>query len=405
LKATVSNVGWKDVETDVELQLLIDEEIANKTTIAKLDAGSSEEITYLWIPSVEGTYTVKAYAPPIAGEEITLNNVDAETVTVSPPKTPTVQAKPWNNYANVGESVRVNIRVYDVTDLYTWQIKLHYNPEVLEFREIWLPDDHVFSEAKYVAPSPNVKEDYVMYGACLLDDAEPFSGSGILCEMHFKAKARGSSSLKLDGEGTFLLDSESNAMSIQIVNSWVDVLGDIIEITNVETTRTGVYAGWIIEVNATVRNNDNIPQAFSVSVNFASELRVIRKVSDLPPGKEITLIFSMDTSTLTPYVDYAIWAEATIVIGETWAYNNFWFFWSEPSVLKGSMEAPVRVRLVPDINGDTKVNMGDVYVAALAFGSYPEHRRWNLLADTNQDNKVDMKDIYLIVTNFGKKIY
>jgi len=406
-KATVRNVGCKDVETDVKLQLLIDENIVNETIIANLGVGASEEITYQWTPTVKGTYTVKAYAPPIAVEENTLNNVATETVTVSLPKIPTVQVTPWTNYVNVGEFVKVNIRVNDVTDLYAWQIRLHYDPEVLEFRNIELPDIHVFTGASYTAPSPKVGEDYVMYGASLIGAAQPFSGKGILCEVNFKAKARGSSSLELNSAETYLLDSDLNSMPIQIANSRIDVFGDVIEITNVETTRTQVYSGWIIEANATVRNNDNFPQTFSVTACFASQLMVIRQVSELPPGRETTLTFYMDTSALTPYVDYAIWAEATIVVGETWAYNNFWFFYA-PVALLGSMESFSRVartRIVPDINGDRKVSAHDIGIAALAFGSYPEHQRWNLLADMNQDNKVDLKDIGLVAKNFGKYVY
>ncbi len=410
LKATVTNVGWKDIETDVKVQLLIDENIVNEIIVAKLEVGASEEITYLWTPTVTGTYTVRAYAPPIAGEEITLNNVATEIVTVSPPKIPTVQIDPWRRYVNVGEFVKVHIRIYDATDLYAWQIKIHYNPEVLEFRNIWLSDTHVFAGASYTAPDPKVGEDHILYGVSLLGAAEPFSGSGILCEVDFKAKARGSSNLQLIDEETFLLDSDLNSISIQIVNSWVDVFGDIIEIKNVETTRTDVYTEWIIEVNATVRNNDNIPQSFSVTAYFASELKIIRKVSDLPPGEEATLTFYMDTSTLTPYVDYAIWAEATIIIDETWAYNNFWFFWAE--VVPLSMSAHgwsfpgiVTTRIVPDIDGNTKVDIRDVGIAALAFGSYPEHQRWNLLADMNQDDKVNIRDLALVAKNFGKSVY
>jgi len=49
-----------------------------------------------------------------------------------------------------------------------------------------------------------------------------------------------------------------------------------------------------------------------------------------------------------------------------------------------------------------RVDMKDIAIAAMAFGSYPGHPRWNLIVDINQDNHVDMRDIALIARNFGK---
>ena len=56
----------------------------------------------------------------------------------------------------------------------------------------------------------------------------------------------------------------------------------------------------------------------------------------------------------------------------------------------------------PDIDDDGIVDVLDIYTAALAFGSYPEHPNWNCNADANRDNKIDIEDIYLIAINFGK---
>ena len=57
-----------------------------------------------------------------------------------------------------------------------------------------------------------------------------------------------------------------------------------------------------------------------------------------------------------------------------------------------------------DINEDGIVNMRDTSIAARAFGSYPDHPRWNPIADINEDNKVDMRDIAPIARNFGKTV-
>ena len=56
-----------------------------------------------------------------------------------------------------------------------------------------------------------------------------------------------------------------------------------------------------------------------------------------------------------------------------------------------------------DLNNDGVVNMDDLFIATLAFGSYPGHPRWNSTADLNQDGKVGMIDIGMIAKRLGWK--
>ncbi|HVP93165.1 MAG TPA: dockerin type I domain-containing protein, partial [Acidobacteriota bacterium] len=59
--------------------------------------------------------------------------------------------------------------------------------------------------------------------------------------------------------------------------------------------------------------------------------------------------------------------------------------------------------LVGDVNGDGMVNLKDVLLAGLAFGSTPDSPKWNQHADINSDNMIDMLDIYAIASHFGEK--
>jgi thermitase len=81
LNATVFNNGLNS-ETDVELYLSIDDTVVNSTTIAELLTDSSCTINYLWTPTVEATYNVTAYAPPVPSEETTVNNQESKFVGV-----------------------------------------------------------------------------------------------------------------------------------------------------------------------------------------------------------------------------------------------------------------------------------------------------------------------------------
>jgi hypothetical protein len=56
-----------------------------------------------------------------------------------------------------------------------------------------------------------------------------------------------------------------------------------------------------------------------------------------------------------------------------------------------------------DINEDTKVDLVDVFSAAIAFGSFPGHPKWDPRCDVNDDFKVDLQDYFRICRKFGFK--
>jgi len=58
--------------------------------------------------------------------------------------------------------------------------------------------------------------------------------------------------------------------------------------------------------------------------------------------------------------------------------------------------------MLGDLNGDGKIDIKDLALAAKAFGSYPSHPRWNSRADVDQDGRVYIKDLAIVARNFGK---
>jgi hypothetical protein len=49
-----------------------------------------------------------------------------------------------------------------------------------------------------------------------------------------------------------------------------------------------------------------------------------------------------------------------------------------------------------DLNLDGKSDIVDFIIVAKAFGSHPEHPRWNPIADVNKDKKVNIVDLYFM---------
>jgi len=58
-----------------------------------------------------------------------------------------------------------------------------------------------------------------------------------------------------------------------------------------------------------------------------------------------------------------------------------------------------------DVNGDGVVNILDMNVLAIAFGSYPRHLKWNPRADVNDDDLVDIFDLMRVAQDYGARAY
>ena len=57
-----------------------------------------------------------------------------------------------------------------------------------------------------------------------------------------------------------------------------------------------------------------------------------------------------------------------------------------------------------DINNDGVVNIEDIAIVANAFGSYPEHPRWNETADMDKNGVVNIIDVATVAKEFGKML-
>jgi parallel beta-helix repeat protein len=287
LEATVVNKGLNN-ETSVELLLIIKANVVNSTTISFLQAGSSHTIKHHWMPTIEGTYNITAYTPPVPEEEIITNNIVTKIVTVS--TRTSIYIHPPESTIKLNETFTVNINLNAVEDLYAWQVTLYFDPAIINCTSASLPPNHIFVDRpNYFTYWIENAMGYVTLGLTLLGQIPTFTGSGILCQITFKAIGLGTSDL-----------------------------------------------------------------------------------------------------TFQPYADYL--PKTSLVSSR---------FETIPDVIL--IDGVVEVKLIPgDINRDGKVDIKDIAIAASAFGSVPEHPRWNPIADINQDGKVDIKDLALIAKNFGK---
>jgi hypothetical protein len=58
----------------------------------------------------------------------------------------------------------------------------------------------------------------------------------------------------------------------------------------------------------------------------------------------------------------------------------------------------------PDINGDGIVNIKDIVIVAMAYGTSIGVPGFNISADLNQDGSINIADLYLVAQTFGEHV-
>jgi hypothetical protein len=71
---------------------------------------------------------------------------------------------------------------------------------------------------------------------------------------------------------------------------------------------------------------------------------------------------------------------------------------------ESQMNVYVRARYVdsPDINGDGKVNLQDLFILAKAYGSKPGAPNWNPKADIDGNGIVGLSDLVALTQYYGQ---
>jgi hypothetical protein len=119
LSATVYNLGRTN-ETGVEVQILINgTEVAS--AITDLDNGTWYTLNYLWTPTIEGSYNITAYAPPLTGEDVIINNVVSKIVRVRTVQVALISANSeLTAVAPILDSMGIGYDVYNNNNAYLY---------------------------------------------------------------------------------------------------------------------------------------------------------------------------------------------------------------------------------------------------------------------------------------------
>lgn len=177
--------------------------------------------------------------------------------------------------------------------------------------------------------------------------------------------------------------------------------------------------GWIIEIISlqTLDKDFQVKTSFMQGTNLTAELTLksialgskeaafaVGAIDSFGHVLNTVFVSDFEVSPGLSYMNVSLRIPEWAKLGDAQLYAGA--YTALPS-LGGSPYCPevstvFKITLLGDLNEDGVVNIKDIATAAIAFGTYPGHPRWNPIADLNQDDKIDIKDIALIARNFGK---
>ena len=176
--------------------------------------------------------------------------------------------------------------------------------------------------------------------------------------------------IKVIREHPNMILREKNFASMRI--NWQDKVENMLELSS----ELNIGLDSMVSIDDSPQERERMKQALP-------EVLVV----DLPSNATATLTFDWTPMAVAVY---RLKVEVTVLPDETYPADN-----------NVTCSVAVKVKMVGDVNGDGCVDIGDIAMAALAYGSYPCHPRWNNQADVNRDGRVDIQDLAVIAQRFG----
>ena len=296
----------------------------------------------------------------------------------------------------IGDTFAVNVSVTDVDDLAGWEFKLYYRSQVLNATEA-TEGPFLSSARSTMFLTINFTDNYnsthgrIWLTCALLGLGAGASGSGTLATIVFKITGAGHSPLSL--LETKLVDATPVPPGPQPIphttsGGSVTVIGHDIAVT-VITLSKKITNDTTITINVTVLNNGNYTATFDVTLYYDENEIQTQTVTDLEPSNSLKLTYLFDT-TPVPKGNYTIKAYAHPITGENYVENNL------------LIDGWIKETILGDVTGDGQVNILDISLVAISFGTKPGDPMWNPIADINNDNQVNILDISAVAIHFGE---
>ncbi|MGD8565197.1 MAG: hypothetical protein PVF96_02485 [Candidatus Bathyarchaeota archaeon] len=267
---------------------------------------------------------------PVKGQEDT-------TMFVAPPSIINPDLQPSNNFT-------VMINITGAANLFTWQIKLLFDPSIIECAAAEYPPGHIFDGETVIPVAPEIDniEGSVLFGSSLLLAPIDVPDGGVLCELTFHVLDTGSSELIL--EDSFLLDGDLVDIPIILEDGFfanlIEEEEHDVAVVDVLPSSASVIVGSTVTIDVTVENIGDFAETVNVTAYYdVSEIGTMYDVA-LGVGEDDTVSIPWNTSGVS-LGSYVISATVSVVEGEVNTDDNF--------LEDGTVEVVEEAQLIHDV--------------------------------------------------------
>lgn len=160
-------------------------------TLCKVDTNATGCFSFEWMPDV-GSYELRAkwdgnkdyYGA--TSDLISLDVKEAEVLLEVYWANPNQTSIGDPNEYLPSKPATFNVSIYNVTDLYKWQVKIYYESFLIKIDNVFLPTDHIFANRSYSISNFTGMDEYgcyILVNASLLE-GQGFNGSGTLFQFN-----------------------------------------------------------------------------------------------------------------------------------------------------------------------------------------------------------------------------
>ena len=190
-----------------------------------------------------------------------------------------------------------------------------------------------------------------------------------------------------------IVSDEYNIANNQLVNGIIELTNEPIHdiaVKSITPFKTVVFEGYCFSLNITIENQGNLPETFNITI-YGNQNVLNETYTSLDAGYSKTLVYSWDLFDAQAYEDYILNATVNKVDGENDTSDN-------------SLEyMGLTVTYPGDIDGDHDVDIFDIVLIALGYGSVKGDQEYNPNSDIDCDGDIDIFDIVSIVVFYGYK--
>ncbi len=172
-----------------------------------------------------------------------------------------------------------------------------------------------------------------------------------------------------------------------------------VSIVGVKPSKTVVGQGYSVSISVIVENQGRQTETLDITIYYNSNVIETETVA-LTSAAFKAVTFTWNTSGFVKG-NYTVWAYAWPVSGETHTADNM------------LADGWVYVGLIGDVNADGIVDIEDIYLISLAYGSVPVNGEYmhptpcgacphSPNMDINSDKIVDIEDIYTTALHYGE---